>query len=143
MKNLTLKKFLSYIQTKQDLTVYFRKYLMKIFTTEQTAFAVFFNTTTATNISPIDIQLLENNCEEADPSFVRCKKAESLLPTEDCFSGQMYFCCLYIIFETYLYLQVLLLVGRVIRVQLILGWHTKLWEQKKLSIVVFSCVHKL
>ena len=43
---------------------------MKIFTTEQTAFAVFFNTTTATNISPIDIQLLENNCEEADPLLI-------------------------------------------------------------------------
>ena len=43
LKNLTLKKLLSHIQTKQDLRPYLGKYLAKRFTEEQIVFAVSFN----------------------------------------------------------------------------------------------------
>ena len=70
LKNLTLKKFLSHIQTKQDLRVYLGNHLAKSFTEEQIAFAVSFNTTTFTNISSIDSQLLENIHKEADTLLI-------------------------------------------------------------------------
>ena len=50
LKKLTLKKFLSHIQTNPS--------------EEQIVFAVFFNGTTVTNISSIDPQPLKNNHEE-------------------------------------------------------------------------------
>ena len=106
LKNLTLKKFLSYIKTGQDLTVYLEKYLRKTFTEEQIAFGVSFDGTTATNISSIYLQLLENNREEADTllilhEFDVAKQNPScqlkvVSPETDI--------CLYIILQTYLYL---------------------------------------
>lgn len=70
LKNLTLKKFLSHIQIKQDLTVYLGKYLVKEFTEEQITFAVSFNTATVTTISSIDSQLLENNHQKPDTVLI-------------------------------------------------------------------------
>ena len=69
LSNTTMKKFLSHIETKQDLTVYLSNKVIEKFTNIATQFVVTFDTKSVTNINDLSISTNHDH-EEADTLLI-------------------------------------------------------------------------
>ena len=68
--NIPLKKFLSHIETKQELTVYLARLLVNYFEENNINYVVVYDTVCETNIDGFEEALKEHSQEEADALMV-------------------------------------------------------------------------
>ena len=70
IKHISLKQFLSHIDTKQDLTVYLSKYIAVALEKAEKCFVITYDLVSITNIQNIDENLKSHDHEEADTLLV-------------------------------------------------------------------------